>query len=134
MHKTSNTISTYIRNHQYKDGHGYRITTYGESSTRYQSPGGPMQPSDVVDYRNFTLTNLEDCISVTTRDELEKLRMSLVVREEECSTYEEEFQTACPCAESYVDESKANKSKRNRLVACGMAVLTTIGIIMVFKK
>ena len=132
MHKTSNTISIYIRNHQYKDGHGYRITTYGESTTRYPSCCGPMLLSDTVDYRNLTQTSPEDCIRAA-RDELEKLRMTLV-REEECSAYKEEVQTVCPCDKSCVDELKANRSKRNRLVTCGMAVLTTIGIILVFKK
>ena len=126
MHKTSKTISTYIRNNQYEDGQAYRITTVGESANRDQSPCGPMRPSDAVDYRDLTQTSLEDCISVTTRDELEKLRMFLVVQEEKCSTHEVEVQIACPCDENHVDELKANKSKNNRLIACGMALLAAI--------
>lgn len=126
MHKTSKTILVFIRNHQYVDGHGYRVTTYSESTNRDQSPDGPMRTSDAVDYMNLTQTSLEDCISATTRDELEELRMFLVVQEEKCSTHEEEVQIACPCDENHVDEPKAKKSKRNRLVACGMALLAAI--------
>ena len=80
--KRSKTISTIIRNHQYDvDGKGYRITIYGDSNIRYQSLSDPMRQSNVVDYRSFTLTSLEDCISASNREVLQHLHMSLTEHE-----------------------------------------------------
>ncbi len=92
MQKTSKTISVFIRNHQYKDGQGFRITTFGESNIHHQSCSVPMRESDIVDYRCFTQTSLQDRISETNRDALKKLHMTLTEEEKTYSSREKEVQ------------------------------------------
>lgn len=90
MQKTSKTISVFIRNHQYKDGQGFRITTFGESNIHHQSCSVPMRESDIVDYRCFTQTSLQDRISETNRDALKQLHMTLTEKGKTYSSRENE--------------------------------------------
>ena len=61
MRNSSKTIGIISQNHQYKDGQGYRITTYGEKATRNQCCGTPMRQSDTVDHK----MSVEDCICIS---------------------------------------------------------------------
>ncbi len=115
MHKTSNSISVYIRNHQYNDGHGYRITTFSESSTRYQSCCAPMRQSNVVDYRSFTLTSLGDCISASNREVLQHLHMLLTEHEEMSSAPDDMFlETDAHVEVETVETEPESKPKSNK--------------------
>ena len=69
--KRSKTIGIIIRNHQYVDGQGYRVTTFGESNLRYYSYDSPMRQSNTIVYRSFSKTALQNCISLTDREALE---------------------------------------------------------------
>ena len=138
MQKTSKTISVFIRNHQYKDGQGYRITTFGESNIRHQSCNGPMRESDTIDYKSFAQISLQDRICETNRDALKKLHMTLTEQEKTYSASEKEVQVT----ENYDEVEVARtefmpKPKNNRLtrfIGLGLATLGAVGIILVFKK
>ena len=146
MHKTSNSISVYIRNHQYNDGHGYRITTFSESSTRYQSCCAPMRQSDTVDYRSFTQTCLEDCISASNREALERLLRSLTEHEEMSSAPDGMFletdahvevETDADAEEETVEtepESKPKSNKRKWLYGLGASTVLAGIFTYVIKK
>lgn len=131
--KKSKTISTIIRNHQYVDGKGYRITIYGDSNIRYYGYNGPMRQSRTVDYRNFTLTTLQDRISATNRDALEKLQMSLIAQEEEYSTHEEVTDTYIE-VETTATEPKPKSNKRKWLIGLGAGTVLAGVIAYVFKN
>ena len=138
MHKTSNSISVYIRNHQYNDGHGYRITTFSESSTRYQSCCAPMRQSDTVDYRSFTQTCLEDCISASNREALERLLRSLAEHEETNSAPDGMLEEADAHVEVETvetePESKPKSNKRKWLFGLGASTVLAGVIAYVFKN
>lgn len=123
MHKTSKTISTYIRNRQYEEGRAYRMTVFGDSNLRYNPCDVPTHHASIVDCRNFTQTSLEDCISTSNRAALERLLRSLTEQEEEYSTRREEEPTTRLNGRRYVDEPEI---KRKGLVACGVAFVAAI--------
>lgn len=123
MHKTSNSISVYIRNHQYVDGHGYRMTIFGDSNIRYNPCDVPTHQASTVDCRIFTRTSLEDCISASNREALERLLRSLTEQEEEYSTRKEQELTTPLNGRRYVDDPEI---KRKGFVACGVAFVAAI--------
>ena len=153
--KRSKTISTIIRNHQYDvDGKGYRITIYGDSNIRYQSLSEPMRQSNVVDYRSFTLTSLEDCISASNREVLQLLHTSLTEHEETNSAPDGMFLETDAHVEVETDahvevetdahvemetvetepESKPKSNKRKLLIGLGAGTLLAGIITYVFKN
>ena len=121
--KRSKTISTIIRNHQYVDGVGYRITIYGGNNRRYDSCDDPMRPSNVVDYRSFTLTSLEDCISASNLEMLQHLHTSLTEHEETNSAPDGMLQETDAHVEVETvetePESKPKSNKRKLLFGLG---------------
>ena len=125
--KKSKTISTIIRNHQYVDGKGYRITIYGDSNIRYQSLSDPMRQSNVVDYRSFTLTSLGDCISASNREVLQHLHMLLTEHEEMSSAPDGMFlETDAHVEVETVEtelESKPKSNKRKWLYGLGASTV-----------
>ena len=121
--KWSKTLSTIIRNHQHVDGQSYRIMKFGESNLHYDPWDVHTHQAGTVDYRIFTQTRLEDCISASNREVLERLLRSLTQQEEEYSTRKEEELTTRLNGRRYVDEPEI---KRKGLVACGMALLAAI--------
>ena len=137
MKKTSKTISVFIRNHQYKDGQGYRITTFGESNIRHQSCNGPMRESNTIDYKSFSQISLQDRISETNRDALKKLHMTLTEQEKTYSDNEKKVQVTDNYDEVEVARTEfMPKSKKNRLmglVGFGVAALGAVGIILAFR-
>lgn len=137
MQKTSKTISVFIRNHQYKDGQGYRITTFGESNIRHQSCNGPMRESNTIDYKSFSQISLQDRISETNRDALKKLHMTLTEQEKTYSVSEKKVQETDNYDEVEVARTEfMPKSKKNRLmglVGLGGAALGAVGIFWAFR-
>ena len=139
--KRSKTISTIIRNHQYVDGKGYRITIYGDSNIRYHGYSGPMRQSNTIDYRSFTQTTLKDYISETNRDALEKLQMTLIAQEEEYFAHEEEVEEV-QITDNFVEvettstepESKPKSNKRKWLFGLGASTVLAGVIAYVFKN
>lgn len=137
MCNSSKTIGIIIRNHQYVDGKGYRVTTFGESNVRYQSCCGPMRQSDMVDYRSFSQTALQDCISVTDREALEKLYVSISEDQAMRPVQEEEDKMVYSHVdEAAVETERPPKSKVWKwLVGLGIGGAAATGIIAyVFKK
>ena len=136
--KKSKTISTIIRNHQYVDGKGYRITIYGDSNIRYQSLSDPMRQSNVVDYRSFTLTSLGDCISASNREVLQHLHMLLTEHEEMSSAPDGMFlETDAHVEVETVEtepESKPKSNKRKWLFGLGASTVLAGIITYVIKK
>ena len=136
--KKSKTISTIIRNHQYVDGKGYRITIYGDSNIRYQSLSDPMRQSNVVDYRSFTLTSLGDCISASNREVLQHLHMLLTEHEEMSSAPDDMFlETDAHVEVETVEtelESKPKSNKRKWLYGLGASTVLAGIFTYVIKK
>ena len=134
----SKTISTIIRNHQYVDGKGYRITIYGDSNIRYQSLSDPMRQSNVVDYRSFTLTSLGDCISASNREVLQHLHMLLTEHEEMSSAPDDMFlETDAHVEVETVEtelESKPKSNKRKWLYGLGASTVLAGIFTYVIKK
>ena len=139
--KRSKTISTIIRNHQYVDGKGYRITIYGDSNIRYHGYSGPMRQSNTIDYRSFTQTTLKDYISETNRNALEKLQMTLIAQEEAYSAHEEVVEEV-QITDNFVEVEttstepvhKPKSNKRNWLIGLGAGTLLAGMITYVFKN
>ena len=121
--KWSKTVSTIIRNHQHVDGQSYRIMKFGESNLRYKPWDVHTHQAGTVDCRIFIQTRVEDNISASNREALERLFRSLTEQEEEYSTRKEQELTTRLNGRRYVDEPEI---KRKGLVACGMVLLAAI--------
>lgn len=136
--KRSKTISVIIRNHQYVDGKGYRMTIFGDSNLRYDLCDAPMRRSNVVDYRSFTLTSLEDCISASNLEVLQHLHMSLTEHEETNSAPDGMLQEADAHVEVETvetePESKPKSNKRKWLFGLGASTVLAGIITYVIKK
>ena len=144
--KRSKTISIIIRNHQYVDGKGYRVTMFGDSNLRYDLCDAPMRQSNVVDYRSFTLTSLGDCISASNREVLQHLHMLLTEHEEMSSAPDGMFletdahvevETDAHAEEETVEtepESKPKSNKRKWLFGLGASTVLAGVIAYVFKN
>lgn len=136
--KRSKTIGIIIRNHQYVEGKSYRVTTFGESNVCYQSCCGPMRQSDTVDYRSFSQTALQDCISASNLEVLQHLHMSLTEHEETNSAPDGMLQEADAHVEVETvetePESKPKSNKRKWLFGLGASTVLAGIITYVIKK
>ena len=136
MCKTSKTISVIIRNHQYVDGKGYRMTIFGDSNICYNSCDGPMSQSDAIVYRSFSQTALQDCISADNREALEDLHMSLTEQQGMNSATGETYQStdAHVGVNAVETEPRPKSNMRKWLIGLGIGS-GVIGVIAyVFKK
>ena len=129
--KRSKTISVIIRNHQYVDGKGYRVTMFGDSNLRYDLCDGPMGQSRTIDYRSFTATSLVDCISTSNREALENLHMSLSEQEETDSVPSSTLQVTDVCVEAETVETNSKRRKWKWLagIAAGTGLAGVIAYI-----
>jgi len=136
--KRSKTISIIIRNHQYVDGKGYRVTMFGDSNLRYDLCDAPMRQSNVVDYRSFTLTSLGDCISASNREVLQHIHMLLTEHEEMSSAPDDMFlETDAHVEVETVEtepESKPKSNKRKWLFGLGASTVLAGIFTCVIKK
>lgn len=134
--KRSKTISVIIRNHQYVDGKGYRMTIFGDSNICYSSCDGPMRQSDTIVYRSFSQTALQDCISADHREALENLHMSLTEQQGTNSASGETYQlTDTPVGVNAVETEPKPKSNMCKwLIGLGIGSGVVGMIAYIFKK
>ena len=136
--KRSNMLSTKYRNHQYVDGKAYHETFYSESLIYETSYSGMMQSSKTHFYVHLTYAPIQDRISMTNRQALQELCMTLTMQQEMYSAREEEVQIT----DNYVEvetistepESKPKSNKRKWLFGLGASTVLAGMITYVFKN
>ena len=110
--KKSKTISVIIRNHEYVDGQGYRMTKFGNSNLRDRSLYGTIRQYGTIDRRIFTQMSLEDCISASSREALKKLYVLLSENQITHSIKGEEIQVSHTNVEKVVELKPGNRIKK----------------------
>lgn len=136
--KWSNMLSTKYRNHQHVDDTAYQEASYRKRHFYENSCWDKMQYSDTNFYPQMTYATLQDSISETNRDALERLHMSFAEQEDKYTTIEEEVQVAETYADVEIDNTEfAPKIKSNqRKWLFGLGAFTALAsvIFYVFKN
>ena len=136
--KWSNMLSTKYRNHQHVDDKAFQEASNCKRYFYDKSCWEKMQRSDTNLYTHMTYAALQDNISETNRDALERLHMSFAEQEKLYSASEKEAQVTFNYDEVESDSTKfMPKPKTSRLtwfIGMGLATLGTVGIMVIVKK
>ena len=131
-------LSIKYRNHQHVDDTTYQETSNSKRYSYDKSCWEKMQHSDTNFYVHMTYAALQDSISETNRDALERLHMSFAEQEKTYSASEKEAQVTYNYDEVESDSTKfMPKPKNSRLtwfIGLGLATLGTVGIMVIVKK
>ena len=136
--KWSNMLSTKYRNHQHVDDTAYQEASYRKRHFYEKSCWDKMQYSDTNFYPQMTYATLQDSISETNRDALERLHMSFAEQEKLYSASEKEAQVT----DSFVDlqndnaelAPKIKSNKRKWLFGMGAGTVLAGVIAYAFKR
>ena len=115
--KWSNMLSTKYRNHQHVDDKAFQEASNCKRYFYDKSCWEKMQRSDTNLYTHMTYATLQDNISETNRDALERLHISFAEQEDKYKTLEEEIQVTNTydkveiTSTEYIPKFKKNKRK-----------------------
>lgn len=136
--KWSNMLSTKYRNHQHVDDTAYQEASNCKRYFYDKSCWEKMQLSDTNLYTHMTYAALQDHISETNRDALERLHMSFAEQEDKYTTFEEEVQVAETYADVEIDNTepapKIKSNQRKWLFGLGAVTALASVIFYVFKN
>lgn len=136
--KWSNMLSTKYRNHQHVDDKAFQEASNCKRYFYDKSCWEKMQRSDTNLYTHMTYAALQDNISETNRDALERLHMSFAEQEKLYSAREKEAQVT----DSFVDlqndnaelAPKIKSNKRKWLFGMGAGTVLAGVIAYAFKR
>lgn len=136
--KWSNMLSTKYRNHQHVDDKAFQEASNCKRHIYEKSCSDKMQHSDTNFYTHMNYEALQDRISETNRDALERLHMSFAEQEDKYTTLEEEVQVT----DSFVDlqndnaelAPKIKSNKRKWLFGMGAGTVLAGVIAYAFKR
>lgn len=136
--KWSNMLSTKYRNHQHVDDKAFQEASNCKRYFYDKSCWEKMQRSDTNLYTHMTYAALQDNISETNRDALERLHISFAEQEKLYSASEKEAQVT----DSFVDlqndnaelAPKIKSNKRKWLFGMGAGTVLAGVIAYAFKR
>ncbi len=131
-------LSTKYRNHQHVDDKAFQEASNCKRHIYEKSCSDKMQHSDTNFYTHMNYEALQDRISETNRDALERLHMSFAEQEDKYTTLEEEVQVT----DSFVDlqndnaelAPKIKSNKRKWLFGMGAGTVLAGVIAYAFKR
>ena len=137
--KWSNMLSTKYRNHQHVDDTAHQEASNCKRYFYDKSYWEKMQRSDTNLYTHMTYAALQDNISETNRNALERLLMSFAEQEDQHTTLEDEVQVADTYVvdvqiDNTVIAPKIKSNKRKWLFGMGEGSVLVGVIAYVFKR
>ena len=128
--KWSKMRSIKYRNHQYMDGTVYQETVYFKRYVDDTSCCSMMQHSGAYFFVHLTCVPLQDCISKTNRDALEKLHMSFVELEEKVHETNTDVETEV----AIIEPELKSKYSRHKWLAWGAGAALAGVMAHLFKN